>query len=179
MLPLHTSVCCQLSSWKSQMVVAVNWTVVGWKLTVPAMIDRREASHCTSLSATGDTCSVKQHELGWATISSSSSSQTFKVAWTVKTIARTTVLAEIMTRKRKCGSESNSFVAAAELTWAVSRTSCYLLTPVFTLFTQQFRIQVQRVQYATDSSLGGRSKARSALTTAACNEKEKKLARIE
>ena len=48
--------------------------------------------------------------------SSSSSLQTFfKVALTVKTIARTTVLGwEIMTRKKKCNSESNSFVAAVE-----------------------------------------------------------------
>jgi len=44
----------------------------------------------------------------------------------------------------------------------------------FTLFTQQFKIQMQRVQYATYNSLEGCSKARSALTNAPSNEKEKK-----
>jgi len=38
---------------------------------------------------------------------------------------------------------------------------------------QQLKIQMRCVQYATYSSLGGCSKARSALTTAPCNEKEK------
>jgi len=42
-----------------------------------------------------------------------------------------------------------------------------------TLFTQQFNIQMQSVQYATHNSLGECSKARNALTTAPCKEKEK------
>jgi len=42
----------------------------------------------------------------------------------------------------------------------------------FTVFTQQFRRQMQCVQYATYKSLGGCSKALSALTTAPCKEKE-------
>jgi len=54
-----------------------------------------------------------------------------------------------------------------------------LLKVHFTLFTQQFRIQMQCVQYATYNSLGGCSKARSALTTALCKEKEKKLVGIK
>ena len=39
---------------------------------------------------------------------------------------------------------------------------------------QQLKIQMRCVQYATYNSLGGCSKARSALTTAPSNEKEKK-----
>ena len=39
----------------------------------------------------------------------------------------------------------------------------------FTLFTQQFKIQTQCVQYASYNSLGGCSKARRALASAPCN----------
>jgi len=49
----------------------------------------------------------------------------------------------------------------------------------FTLFTQQFKLQMQRVQYATYNSLGGCSKARSALTTVQYKEKENKRVRIK
>ena len=49
----------------------------------------------------------------------------------------------------------------------------------FTLFTQQLKIQMQCVQYATYNSLGGCSKARSALTTVPSNGKQKKLVRIK
>ena len=42
-----------------------------------------------------------------------------------------------------------------------------------TLFTQQFKIQMQCVQYATYNGLGGCSKARSALTTVSYKEKRK------
>ena len=51
----------------------------------------------------------------------------------------------------------------------------------FTLFTQQFKLQMQCVglQYATYSSLGRCSEAWSALTTAPSKEKEKKLVGIK
>ena len=51
----------------------------------------------------------------------------------------------------------------------------------FILFPQQSRIQTLCVHYATYNSLGGRSKARSALTTAPSNEKKRKkeLVRIK
>jgi len=70
-------------------------------------------------------------------------------------------------------------VSAKVLPWTVVNfdiASACIDIPIrfhFTLFTQQFKIQMQRVQYATYNSLEGCSKARSALTNAPSNEKEK------
>ena len=51
----------------------------------------------------------------------------------MKTIARTTVLGEIMTRKKKCNSKSNSFAAAAEQV-RLQHAYCIVNLPsVFTL----------------------------------------------
>jgi len=47
----------------------------------------------------------------------------------------------------------------------------------FNLLTQQFKIQMQCVQYATDNSLGGCSEVRSTVKTAQYKEKEKKIHR--
>jgi len=60
-----------------------------------------------------------------------------------------------------------------KLLWFEITKMLIAVSPHSTLFTQQFNIQMQSVQYATYNSLGECSKARNALTTAPSKEKEK------
>jgi len=64
--------------------------------------------------------------------------------------------------------------SARKLSWFEITKMLIELSLHSTLFTQQFNIQMQPVQYATHNSLGECSKARNALTTAPCKEKKRK-----